>query len=388
MIGIHREDNSVVRLFPRGGARRVEYHRRFGFVSQESLGSRQRLRRNAGAIPGPTELEFSFLLSGDQKDLVVTDAMNCVVNRAAQGWRLETPRGAFLVKSAESAWPTDSFNERASSSHYKSQVFVASLFGALLLLMALWPGTKTEVRQTKSEDTQPVIIRTVVQAPKAEAPAPDPSQKAKQTVRQQLGFLNLVGRKDFERKVKGGLPTPTEQATAGAGAGGNAGSGGELLAGMGKGLRQATVGNSGVAGLGGVGTKGAGGGLGGYGDTAYAAAGGEALSAIPLARDAKIDEGLDRAQIQNTILRYLSQVRACYEEGLKRNQALIGQVTMGFEVNGTGALNYAQVQRTSLGDRPVEECIRTKMMNWKFPQPRGGVNVKVSYPFMLRPLSN
>ena len=153
-----------------------------------------------------------------------------------------------------------------------------------------------------------------------------------------------------------------------------------------RGLHQTTLGNTGLSGLGGVGTKGAGGGMGGYGDTAFGGVGSGTLSAIALAKDAKIDEGLDKSQIQATIMRYLSQVRACYEEGLKRNQALIGQVTMNFEVNGGGNLNFARVQRSSLNDRPVEDCISQKMMNWKFPQPRGGVNVKVSYPFMLRPV--
>ena len=88
------------------------------------------------------------------------------------------------------------------------------------------------------------------------------------------------------------------------------------------------------------------------------------------------------------ILRYLSQVRACYEEGLKRNQALLGQVTMAFVVGGQGQVNSANVQRSSLNDRPVEDCIQMKMLSWKFPQPRGGKPVPVSYPFMLRPVKS
>jgi hypothetical protein len=225
--------------------------------------------------------------------------------------------------------------------------------------------------------------------PKKEAStAPDPQAKSRKVVTQNLGFLGLLGRKDFKKAV-GGLPTPSKTASAGAGPGGDQGSGGQLIAGMGKGLHQTTVGNTGVSGLGGVGTKGAGGGQGGYGDTAFGGSGGgQTLSAIPLAQDAKVDEGLDRSQIQATILRYLSQVRACYEEGLMRNQALIGQVTMAFAVGGEGQVDYSHVQRSSLGDRPVEDCIQTKMMNWKFPRPRGGKQVKVSYPFMLRPVKS
>lgn len=388
MIALHRADKSLVRIFPHGEARRVEFHRRFGFVSEDSLRARRNMRAGAGALSAAGEHEFSFQLAGTGHDFLVTDAEGCRAERAEQGWKIESEHGAFYLraleggKSANVEWKDQPFS-------YKPHLYMWSAVLAVLLLIVLWPNGKTEVQNAKSEEIAPVIIQTQkapVEVKAIETPA-DPQTKAKQKIRQQLGFLKLAGRKDF-KKVVGGMPTPTAQATAGAGPGGTEGSGGELLAGMGKGLHKTTVGNTGVTGLGGVGTKGAGGGLGGYGDTAYAAAGGAPLSAIPLAQDAKIDEGLDRSQIQSTIMRYLSQVRACYEEGLKRNQALIGQVTMGFEVGGSGNLNSAQVQRTSLNDRPVEECIRTKMMNWKFPQPRGGVNVKVSYPFMLRPLRN
>lgn len=59
---------------------------------------------------------------------------------------------------------------------------------------------------------------------------------------------------------------------------------------------------------------------------------------------------------------------------------------MNFEVNGQGGVNYSRVLRSSLGDRDVESCISMRMLTWKFPTPKGGVNVKVSYPFMLRPM--
>jgi hypothetical protein len=157
---------------------------------------------------------------------------------------------------------------------------------------------------------------------------------------------------------------------------------------MGQGLRKTTVGNTGMAGLGGIGTKGAGGGLGGYGETDYGSGAGRSISTVPLSQDATVEGGLDRSVISATIMRYLSQVRACYEEGLKNKPELIGQVTMNFEINGSGNLTFARVQRSSLGDRGVEQCISTRMMTWKFPTPKGGVNVKVSYPFMLRPVKS
>ena len=62
-------------------------------------------------------------------------------------------------------------------------------------------------------------------------------QISKRAVRRNLGFLGMLGHKDLS-KVTGGIPQKLKQATAGAGPGGNAGSGGEVLTGLGKGLKK------------------------------------------------------------------------------------------------------------------------------------------------------
>jgi hypothetical protein len=196
----------------------------------------------------------------------------------------------------------------------------------------------------------------------------------------------------------GGAPTALNEASPGAGPGGKQGSGGELLVGLGEGVKHTTVGNTGVAGLGGVGTKGAGGGAGGYGNSWVGSGGtgnglngignGRSLSVQPLSQEIVLEGGLDSAVIQATIAKYLSQVRACYEEGLRGNPGLTGQVTMQFEIGARGTLNYTKVSRSSLGNNLVEQCISGKMMTWQFPQPLGGMNVKVSYPFLLRPVNS
>ena len=187
--------------------------------------------------------------------------------------------------------------------------------------------------------------------------------------------------------MNGGVPQKLAKATAGAGKGGDAGSGGEVLTGLGKGLKKITVGNTGVAGLGGIGTKGAGGGKGGYGNTMVASGEGIGITGISVSsNDMVLDGGLSRYAINATIAKYLSQVRRCYENGLNKKPDLEGLVTVAFEIGGSGMLNYSNVHKSSLRDTVVEKCITTKMMSWKFPKPKGGVNVKVNYPFMLRPV--
>ena len=141
-----------------------------------------------------------------------------------------------------------------------------------------------------------------------------------------------------------------------------------------------------MTGLGGIGTKGAGGGAGGYGNSMIGSGEGRTLSKVALSQDMILEGGLDPAVIQATIAKYLSQVRACYESGLQTNPSLAGQVNMNFVIAGDGAVSTSKVAKSTLGHSGVENCISTKMLNWKFPKPVGGVNVKVNYPFVLRPV--
>jgi hypothetical protein len=268
----------------------------------------------------------------------------------------------------------------------------SALAAAALLLLFLIPSKQEEAPPQIIEQVEVKIVKEVqkpVAVPEYVATAPKvvqqiQDQKVRRAVAENLGFLGILGRKDLT-KVLGGAPTELKDASAGAGRG-KQGSGGELLMGMGEGVKRTTVGNSGVAGLGGVGTKGAGGGAGGYGTSMIGSGEGRALSTVPLSKDMILEGGLDRSVIQATIAKYLSQVRACYEDGLRSNPGITGLVAMDFQINGTGKLNYARVGKSSLGNSQVEGCIATRMMTWQFPKPLGGVAVKVNYPFLLRPV--
>ena len=104
----------------------------------------------------------------------------------------------------------------------------------------------------------------------------------------------------------------------------------------------------------------------------------------PVEREAMIEGGLDRDQINEVIQRHIGEVRFCYEQGLQGRPELSGRVTMRFLINGRGSVATANVARTSLRSDSVESCITQRLKAWKFPEPRGGVTVKVSYPFLLR----
>jgi outer membrane biosynthesis protein TonB len=59
-------------------------------------------------------------------------------------------------------------------------------------------------------------------------------------------------------------------------------------------------------------------------------------------------------------------------------------VTIQFTIAHTGIVAVSKVQKSTMGSPPVETCIARAVRRWKFPKPKGGGIVIVSYPFVLR----
>lgn len=197
-----------------------------------------------------------------------------------------------------------------------------------------------------------------------------------------MGALGVLGSMK-DSKQQGGLNLGAAQTTGGPGLGGNAGSGGVQTNIYSRGLVAAPLGVGGnIKGGGGYGTKGKGGGQAGYGTTSLLGATGG--TSMALASEATTGGGLDRDAIAAVINRNLGQVRFCYEQGLQGSPALAGRVAIGFTIGGNGMVKVAGVDNSSLGSKIVEDCIVARLKGWKFPLPENGVDVKVSYPFVLR----
>lgn len=215
-----------------------------------------------------------------------------------------------------------------------------------------------------------------------------PAPKMRRTVApsQSSGVLGVLGSLKHS-KQQGGLQLDQAQASAGIGRGGSQGSGGVQTSVYSKGLFAAPLGSGGkVNGAGGYGTKGKGGGRAGYGQVSLIGAGNSFFQ--PVESEAWVEGGLDRNEIAAVINRHLSEVRYCYEQGLQTKPGLSGRLSMKFMIGPRGSVTVAQVQNSSLGHVPVENCIRDRLKTWNFPQPQGGVTVKVSYPFILRRVSD
>jgi hypothetical protein len=201
------------------------------------------------------------------------------------------------------------------------------------------------------------------------------------------GVLGVLGSLSHS-KQKGGLNLDQASTSAGIGRGGSAGSGGVQTSVYAKGLFSAPLGTGGkINGAGGYGTKGKGGGQAGYGKIQLVGQGGQSYFQ-PIESEAMVDGGLDRNEIAAVIQRHLSEIRFCYEQGLQTKPRLNGRVAIKFLIGAKGSVTLAQVDQSSLGHAPVEGCIRDRLKTWNFPRPEGGVTVKVTYPFILRRVSD
>jgi hypothetical protein len=208
-----------------------------------------------------------------------------------------------------------------------------------------------------------------------------PKQKSANALKR-MGALAALGSLSKSNQ-RGGLNLGAANTSAGPGLGGTEGSGGTQTSLYAKGIVSAPLGAGGnIQGAGGYGTKGKGGGKEGYGKLSLIGSAGD--NPIPLGQEATIETGLDRDAIAAVINRNIGQVRFCYEQGLQGNASLNGRIAVGFTIGGNGLVKTAGIDSTTMASKIVEDCITARLKTWKFPLPQGGVDVKVSYPFVLR----
>jgi len=163
----------------------------------------------------------------------------------------------------------------------------------------------------------------------------------------------------------------------------NFGYGGLGLRGTGRGGGGTGEGTIGLGNLNTIGHGGGGGSGSGYGRGA-GGLGGRRGSAPQIRSGAAMVKGsLSKEVIRRIVQRNINQVRFCYERELAKRPDLAGRVSIKFIISGTGAVQMAVVEESTVGNAAVENCIAQAVRRWTFPQPEGGGIVVVTYPFML-----
>jgi hypothetical protein len=100
-----------------------------------------------------------------------------------------------------------------------------------------------------------------------------------------------------------------------------------------------------------------------------------------------VDGGLDREIIASIIRQHLGEIRYCYERQLSANPDIYGKVAVKFIIGSAGEVTSQQVGTTTLRNAMVEGCILRRIARMKFPAPKGGTSVIVTYPFLFKSLN-
>ena len=93
---------------------------------------------------------------------------------------------------------------------------------------------------------------------------------------------------------------------------------------------------------------------------------------------------LERSVIDSYIRRNLAKVRWCYEKELAKIPTLFGRIAIEFTIAKSGAVSRSSVKRTTMGNPTVEKCVARAIKKIRFPKPKGGGIVIVSYPFVFK----
>lgn len=110
--------------------------------------------------------------------------------------------------------------------------------------------------------------------------------------------------------------------------------------------------------------------------------------ALTLGKDPIVLGALDTADIAKVIQPKLAKVEACYVKARKARPELAGKVVLKFVISARGTVDSTAIKSTTLGDAAVEECLAKTIGALKFPAPRGGGIVIVSWPFTFSAVSD
>ena len=98
----------------------------------------------------------------------------------------------------------------------------------------------------------------------------------------------------------------------------------------------------------------------------------------------KLAPGYDRDLVLKVVRKHQNEIRYCYETELQKHPELAGKVTVAWTIGATGSVESADIAESGLGNPNVEACIVQRVRRWNFPEPQGGQEVGVTFPWVFQ----
>ncbi len=126
-------------------------------------------------------------------------------------------------------------------------------------------------------------------------------------------------------------------------------------------------------------------GLGNLGTIGRGAGGGSPMALRSNAGGAVVGGSLDRSAISAVVRRSTASVRRIYEAHLRADPSLEGRIVVRMTIGADGRVVDASVSEDTVGSTALAAAVLGFVRSLRFPEPSGGGNVEVVYPFAFRP---
>ena len=92
---------------------------------------------------------------------------------------------------------------------------------------------------------------------------------------------------------------------------------------------------------------------------------------------------LDMDIVRRVIAEHRREIIACYETELQKVPELQGRIDVEFVIGPDGAVGGTKLKASTLKNDAVHACVQRRVKQWRFPEPKGGGTVRVSYPWIF-----
>lgn len=94
--------------------------------------------------------------------------------------------------------------------------------------------------------------------------------------------------------------------------------------------------------------------------------------------------GYDRDLVLKVVRKHQNEIRFCYESELQKHPELAGKVTVAWTIGASGEVASADIAESGLDNTNVEACIVQRVRRWNFPEPQGGQEVAITFPWVFK----
>ncbi len=92
-------------------------------------------------------------------------------------------------------------------------------------------------------------------------------------------------------------------------------------------------------------------------------------------------EGISKESVRLAIKNNSSNISKCYEDALKNDNSLKGQITFSFQISSSGQVISIQETNTDINNIRFKSCVSTVIQKIKFPNAENGNITNAIYPF-------